>query len=60
MGEIQIISNRDKDGNFVVSSEAWTPDKIEALFNKYNPNRKIRLEKEKLTQAERPADSKKD
>lgn len=42
----KIISNKDKDGNFVVSSEAWTKDKIEELFDKYNPNRKIRLERE--------------
>ncbi|MDR1567300.1 MAG: hypothetical protein LBS33_01230 [Streptococcaceae bacterium] len=47
MGEFRIISNRDKDGNFVVSSDAWTIEKIEALFDKYNPNRKLRLAREK-------------
>ncbi|URZ86754.1 MULTISPECIES: hypothetical protein [Floricoccus] len=44
----KIISNRDKDGNFVASSDAWTKEKIEELFNKYNPNRKFRIEREKL------------
>ncbi|WEV45573.1 hypothetical protein OZX60_02170 [Streptococcaceae bacterium ESL0687] len=42
----KIISNRDKDGNFVVSSDAWTKEKIEELFDRYNPNRKLRLERE--------------
>lgn len=44
----KIISNRDKDGNFVASSDAWTKEKIEELFNKYNPDRKFRIEREKL------------
>ena len=46
----KIISNRDKDGNFIVSSDAWTPEKIEELFDKYNPERKLRLEREKNMQ----------
>ncbi|GFH40695.1 hypothetical protein [Pseudolactococcus insecticola] len=48
MGEFKIIGNRDADGNFVASADAWPPEKIEALFDRYNPNRKLRLAREKL------------
>ncbi|WEV61087.1 hypothetical protein OZX68_02245 [Streptococcaceae bacterium ESL0729] len=48
----KIISNRDKDGNFVVSSDAWTKEKIEELFDRYNPNRKLRLEREEALKKE--------
>jgi hypothetical protein len=48
----KIIGNRDKDGNFIASNEAWPPEKIEELFEKYNPNRKLRLEREAKAKAE--------
>lgn len=35
----KIISNKDKNGNFVAANEAWTPEKIEELMDKYYPNR---------------------
>ena len=38
---IKIISNRDKDGNFIVSADYWKPDKVEELLKKYNPNGKM-------------------
>ncbi|MBJ8325348.1 hypothetical protein [Streptococcus pacificus] len=41
------ISFKDKDGNFVSAADIWTPEKLEELFNKLNPNRKFRLEREK-------------
>lgn len=37
----KIISNRDKDGNFIVSADYWKPDKVEELLKKYNPNGKM-------------------
>lgn len=41
------ISFRDKDGNFVSAADIWNADKLEELFNKLNPNRKLRLDREK-------------
>ncbi|OZV23918.1 hypothetical protein [Streptococcus sobrinus] len=41
------ISFRDKDGNFVSAADVWSADKLEELFNKLNPNRKLRLDREK-------------
>ncbi|AWN19210.1 hypothetical protein [Streptococcus sobrinus] len=41
------ISFRDKDGNFVSAADVWNADKLEELFNKLNPNRKLRLDREK-------------
>jgi ABC-type cobalt transport system substrate-binding protein len=38
---MEIISNRDEDGNFVGAGDAWTEDKIEELLKKYNPNGKL-------------------
>lgn len=38
---MKIISNRDKDGNFVGAADAWTEEKIEELMKKYNPNGKL-------------------
>ncbi|MGT2737939.1 hypothetical protein [Streptococcus pantholopis] len=46
------ISFRDKDGNFVSAADVWNAEKLEELFNKLNPNRKIRLEKEKRREEE--------
>ncbi|MEX2804170.1 hypothetical protein AB3329_03500 [Streptococcus sp. H31] len=46
------ISFRDKDGNFVSAADVWNAEKLEELFNKLNPNRKIRLEKEKKREEE--------
>ena len=40
------ISFKDKDGNFVSAADIWTAEKLEALFNRLNPNRKWRLERE--------------
>ncbi|MBO4108020.1 hypothetical protein [Streptococcus suis] len=42
------ISFKDKDGNFVSAADVWTDEKLEELFNKLNPNRKLRLERERL------------
>ena len=42
------ISFRDKDGNFVSAADVWNPEKLEELFTRLNPNRKLRLERERL------------
>ena len=42
------ISFRDENGNFVSAADVWTAKKLEELFNRLNPNRKLRLEREKL------------
>ena len=44
------ISFRDENGNFVSAADVWHEKKLEKLFNKLNPNRKLRLEREKLAQ----------
>ena len=41
------ISFRDKDCNCVAAADVWNADKLEELFNKLNPNRKVRLDREK-------------
>lgn len=41
------ISFKDENGNFVSAADIWNADKLEALFNELNPNRKLRLEREK-------------
>ncbi|MBF0805413.1 MULTISPECIES: hypothetical protein [unclassified Streptococcus] len=40
------ISFKDADGNFVSAADVWTEEKLEALFNTLNPNRKFRLERQ--------------
>ncbi|NYS49464.1 hypothetical protein HZY93_05725 [Streptococcus danieliae] len=40
------ISFKDANGNFVSAADVWTEEKLEALFNTLNPNRKLRLERE--------------
>ena len=52
------ISFRDKDGNFVSAADVWNAEKLEELFNTLNPNRRLRLEREKL--AKEKADEAKD
>ena len=47
MGDRQ-ISFRDENGNFVSAADVWNAKKLEELFNRLNPNRKLRLEREKL------------
>lgn len=42
------ISFKDKDGNFVSVADVWNAQKLEELFNHLNPNRRLRLEREKL------------
>lgn len=42
------ISFKDKDGKFVSAADVWTAEKLEELFNELNPNRKLRLERERL------------
>ena len=42
------ISFRDEKGNFVSAADVWNTKKLEELFNRLNPNRKLRLEREKL------------
>ncbi|MFC4651587.1 hypothetical protein ACFO26_01515 [Lactococcus nasutitermitis] len=39
----KIISNRDKDGNFIVSADHWNDARIDELLKKYNPSGKLRL-----------------
>ncbi|MDR0298561.1 MAG: hypothetical protein LBI13_00515 [Streptococcaceae bacterium] len=44
----KIISNRDKDGNFVASADYWQPDKVEELLLKYNPSGKMWYKKKEV------------
>ena len=44
------ISFRDENGNFVSAADVWNEEKLEKLFNNLNPNRNLRLEREKLAQ----------
>ncbi|ABF34208.1 hypothetical cytosolic protein [Streptococcus pyogenes MGAS10270] len=46
------ISFKDKDGNFVSAADVWNAEKLEELFNLLNPNRCLRLEREKLKKDE--------
>ena len=46
------ISVRDKDGNFVSAADVWNPTQLEELFTRLNPNRKLRLERERLAKEE--------
>ena len=46
------ISFRDKDGNFVSAADVGNPKKLEELFTRLNPNRKLRLERERLAREE--------
>ena len=46
------ISFRDENGNFVSAADVWNTEKLEELFNKLNPKRKLRLEREVLAKAE--------
>ena len=41
------ISFRDENGNYV-----WNAEKLEELFTRLNPNRKLRLEREKAKKEE--------
>ena len=41
------ISFRDENGNFVSAADVWNAEKLEELFTRLNPNRKLRLEIEK-------------
>ena len=50
------ISFRDENGNFVSAADVWNEKKLEKLFNKLNPNRKFRLEREKLAQKKKEQD----
>lgn len=42
------ISFKDENGNFVSAADVWNAEKLEKLFQKLNPNRKFRLEREKI------------
>ena len=46
------ISFKDKDGNFVSAADVWNPKKLEELSTRLNPNRKLRLERERLARKE--------
>ena len=48
---------KDKDGNFGSAADVWNPDRLEQLFNELNPNRKLRLEREKLAKEEAQEES---
>ena len=50
------ISFRDENGNFVSAADVWNEKKLEKLPNKLNPNRKLRLEREKLAQKKKEQD----
>ncbi|MBN2959554.1 MAG: hypothetical protein JTJ17_07850 [Streptococcus gordonii] len=41
------ISFRNENGNFVSAADVWNAEKLEELFTRLNPNRKLRLEREK-------------
>lgn len=41
------ISFRDVDGNFVSAADVWNEKKLEELFNRLNPNRTLRLARQK-------------
>lgn len=56
----KIIGNRGEDGEFIASADAWPPEKITALFEKYNPNRKLRLAREKAALDALEKDNKKE
>lgn len=43
------ISFKDENGNFVSAADVWNTEKLEELFQKLNPNRKFRIERERLT-----------
>lgn len=47
------ISFRDKNSNFISAADIWTVEKLEELFNELNPNRKFRLERERLAITEK-------
>uniref|UniRef100_UPI0035A117EB GTPase n=1 Tax=Streptococcus ferus TaxID=1345 RepID=UPI0035A117EB len=47
-----LVSFKDKDGNFGSAADVWNPERLEQLFNELNPNRKLRLEREKLAKEE--------
>lgn len=40
------ISFKDEHGNFVSAADIWNAEKLEELFNKLNPKRQLRLERE--------------
>lgn len=52
------ISFKDKDGNFVSAADVWNPQKLEELFTRLNPNRKFRLERERLAKEQAKKDGK--
>lgn len=55
----KIISGRDKEGNFLASSENWHDEKIETLLLKYNPHGKMWYQKKPETKdAPAPTDVK--
>ena len=39
-------------GIFVSAADVWNPKKLEELFTRLNPNRKLRLERERLSRKE--------
>ena len=47
-GDKPNILQGNKDGNFVSAADVWNPKKLEELFTRLNPNRKLRLERERL------------
>ena len=42
-----LIVTIDEKGNFVSAADVWNAEKLEELFTRLNPNRKLRLEREK-------------
>ena len=41
------ISFKDENGNFISAADISNAEKLEELFTRLNPNRKLRLEREK-------------
>ena len=46
------ISFRDKDGNFVSAADVGIQRNLKNSFTRLNPNRKLRLERERLAREE--------
>ena len=51
-----IILNRHAEGHFIASADACPPEKIAALFDTYNPYRKLRLAREAAEKEDKKED----
>ena len=46
------VTAKNENGNFVSAADVWNAEKLEELFTRLNPNRKLRLEREKAKKEE--------